>query len=187
VSAEHWLHVGPEVWCRNDVIADFGEVLTGCVKGNVVPYTLGAGAGSKDSGEAERVAKHFCQRVINHTSMELEAVQAAGLVLGMGSSGASADIMYYSGWNHRKVARMVAAGGHDIDFSHEVDEEEGFLAAEAEGTGKSAMVHALSREFACLGLGKIVITAYTGVAAAAAPFGGSTLMLLPLLMMPAHY
>jgi hypothetical protein len=64
--------------------------------------------------------------------MELEAVQAAGLVLGIGSSGASADLVYYSGWVHRKLARIVAAGKGAVDFSNEVDEEEGFLAAEAE-------------------------------------------------------
>ena len=38
------------------------------------------------------------------------------------------------------------------------------------------MVHALEREFARLGLGKLLITAYTGVAAA--PFGGPTLLRL---------
>ena len=29
--------------------------------------------------------KHFTQRVINHGAIEMEAVQAAGVVLGMGS------------------------------------------------------------------------------------------------------
>lgn len=33
--------------CRNGLIADFTTVLSGCTKGNAVPYTLGAGAGSK--------------------------------------------------------------------------------------------------------------------------------------------
>lgn len=51
-----------------------------------------------------------------------------------------------------------------------------FLVVGAGGTGKSAMVHALEREFVRLGLGKLLITAYTGVAAA--PFGGPTLMSL---------
>ena len=50
------------------------------------------------------------------------------------------------------------------------------LVVGAGGTGKSAMVHALTREFARLGLGKLLVTAYTGVAAA--PFGGPTLMSL---------
>ena len=44
----------------------------------------------------------------------------------------------------------------------------------AGGTGKSALVHALKREFERLGLGKLLVTAFTGVAAA--PFAGPTLL-----------
>ena len=50
------------------------------------------------------------------------------------------------------------------------------LSIGAGGTGKSAVVHALSREFKRLGLGRVLVTAYTGVAAA--PFGGPTLLKL---------
>ena len=46
----------------------------------------------------------------------------------------------------------------------------------AGGTGKSKVVHALKREFKRLGLGRLLVTAYTGVAAA--PFGGATLLRL---------
>ena len=46
----------------------------------------------------------------------------------------------------------------------------------AGGTGKSAVVHALRRQFKRLGLGRILVTAYTGVAAA--PFGGPTILKL---------
>jgi len=46
----------------------------------------------------------------------------------------------------------------------------------AGGTGKSAVVHTLRREFKRLGLGRVLVTAYTGVAAA--PFGGPTLLKL---------
>lgn len=46
----------------------------------------------------------------------------------------------------------------------------------AGGTGKSAMVHQLKCEFSRLGLGRLLVTAYTGVAAA--PFGGPTLLSL---------
>lgn len=46
----------------------------------------------------------------------------------------------------------------------------------AGGTGKPAVVHALKREFVRLGLGRLLVTAYTGVAAA--PFGGPTLLSL---------
>ena len=33
--------------CRNGLVADYCEVLAGCVRGNAVPYSLGGGAGSK--------------------------------------------------------------------------------------------------------------------------------------------
>ena len=91
-------------------------------------------SGAEDSGEAERTAKHFCQRAINHASMELEGVQAAGLVLGVGSSGSSNQNEYFSGWNMMNMARIVARGvREDVDLSNEQDEEtDGFLAAEAE-------------------------------------------------------
>jgi uncharacterized protein YbaR (Trm112 family) len=46
----------------------------------------------------------------------------------------------------------------------------------AGGTGKSAVVHALRRQFKRLGLGRVLVTAYTGVAAA--PFAGPTLLRL---------
>ena len=46
----------------------------------------------------------------------------------------------------------------------------------AGGTGKSMVVHALRREFKRLGLGRLLVTAYTGVAAA--PFGGPTILKL---------
>ena len=39
-----------------------------------------------DKLTAERTSKHFCQHVINHSGMELEATQAAGLVLGVKSA-----------------------------------------------------------------------------------------------------
>ncbi len=46
----------------------------------------------------------------------------------------------------------------------------------AGGTGKPAVVHALRRQFKRLGLGRVLVTAYTGVAAA--PFGGPTILKL---------
>ena len=42
------------------------------------------------------------------------------------------------------------------------------------GTGKSAMVHALDVEFVASACGYLLVSAYTGVAAA--PFGGPTLL-----------
>jgi Mrp family chromosome partitioning ATPase len=49
------------------------------------------------------------------------------------------------------------------------------------GAGKSAVVHQLASALAELGLGQVVITAFTGVAAA--PFGGATLLKLFSLSM----
>jgi hypothetical protein len=74
---------------------------------------------AEDSGTEERQAKHFCQRVIN-SAMEIEAVQAAGVVCGIRSSGASDAIQYYSAWDVLRLAR-IASAGHvaDIDFTHE--------------------------------------------------------------------
>ena len=42
-----WSSIGEKMACRNGLIADYNIVLAGCVRGNAVPYTLGAGAGSK--------------------------------------------------------------------------------------------------------------------------------------------
>jgi hypothetical protein len=77
--------------------------LSSCTGANAVPLSLGAGAGSKsaamyqikymgkadDSGEADRTARHFAQRALNHAHCELEATQCAGIVLGQNSPGAS--------------------------------------------------------------------------------------------------
>ena len=73
---------------------------------------------AEDAGTEGREARRFAQRVINSAAMELEAVQAAGVVLGMGSSGSSDEIEYYSAWDARKLARIVADGVYDdVDFS----------------------------------------------------------------------
>ena len=63
-----------------------------------------------DKCTAERTSKHFCQHVINHASMELEATQAAGVVLGIKSYGRSDDIDYHSAWDHVKVAAYAESG-----------------------------------------------------------------------------
>ena len=151
--------------CRNSIIADYSLVLSGCTRGNAVPYSLGAGSGSKsaslyqikymgkdcveisasatmlidayehikqfpssaeDAGSDDRRAIHFCQRVINTGGMELEGLQAAGVVLDVQSSGASDGIEYYSGWEILRLAR-IAAKGHtgDIDFRNEELDNDG--------------------------------------------------------------
>ena len=63
-----------------------------------------------DKCTAERTSKHFCQHVINHASMELEATQAAGVVLGIKSYGRSDDLDYHSAWDHVKVAAYAESG-----------------------------------------------------------------------------
>jgi hypothetical protein len=58
--------------------------------------------------------------------MELEAVQAAGVVLNIKSSGASDSIEYYSGWEVLCLALIVAEGhAGDIDFSNEKLNDDG--------------------------------------------------------------
>ena len=52
------------------------------------------------------------------------------------------------------------------------------------GAGKSCMVHALERHIHATGCGKLLVTAYTGVAAA--PFGGPTLLRLHSLGIYRH-
>ena len=48
--------------------------------------------------------------LFNHASMELEATQAAGVVLGIKSYGRSDDIDYHSAWDHVKVAAYAESG-----------------------------------------------------------------------------
>ena len=62
---------------------------------------------AEDSGTSERYAKHFIQHVLNHACMELEATQAASIVLGIGSSGGSDAIEYHSGWDFLNLAIAV--------------------------------------------------------------------------------
>ena len=47
---------------------------------------------------------------VKHSGMELEATQAAGLVLGVKSYGASDELDYHSGWDHIKVAAEAEHG-----------------------------------------------------------------------------
>ena len=63
---------------------------------------------AEDALSADRTAKHFCQYVNNHACMELEATQAAALVLGIDSYGGSDDLDYHSAWDTIKVAAYAA-------------------------------------------------------------------------------
>jgi hypothetical protein len=71
------------------------------------------------------------------------------------------------GWTQRDIT----------DKAHRLGLRQITMMTGAGGTGKSAVVHAIKREFQRLiGLGCLLVTAYTGVAAA--PFGGPTLLSL---------
>ena len=98
---------------------------------------------AEDAGEPERIAKHFMQHVINSSNMELEATQAAGVVLGIGSSGGSENIDYLGAWDLVKVAGAVSKGELDVSLSHVLDEEEdrgegNVQGADAEGEDEEA-------------------------------------------------
>ena len=75
---------------------------------------------AEDTGTQDRRTIHFCQHAINKGCVEMEALQAAGVVLTIHSSGKSDAIQYYSGWDVVRVAK-IASKGHagDIDFRNE--------------------------------------------------------------------
>ena len=78
-----------------------------------------------DAETYDRQAKYFCQRVLNHACMELEGLQAAGIVLGHRSSGSSDALVYYSGWDVQRLARIASAGhAGDVNFVNEVMDDD---------------------------------------------------------------
>jgi hypothetical protein len=75
---------------------------------------------AEDASTYDRIAKYFCQRVINHSAMELEGGQAAEIVMEERSSGSSDALVYFSGWDIQRLARIAAAGhASDVNFSNE--------------------------------------------------------------------
>jgi hypothetical protein len=75
---------------------------------------------SWDATTYDRIAKYFCQRVINHSAMELEGEQATEIFLGERSAGSSDALVYFSGWDIQWLARIAAAGhASDVNFSNE--------------------------------------------------------------------
>ena len=176
----------PAFVCRNGIIADWNVIMAGCIAGNAVPLTLGAGSASKatamysikymgkdaynisaaatvlheahkavhdhpssakDKLTADRTAKHFCQHVVNHAAMELEATQAAGLVLGINSYGSSDPLDYHSAWDVIKVAACAASGKlveePDMADNDALLEDESILcrAINKDGTPRPTQVH----------------------------------------------
>ena len=76
---------------------------------------------AEDAGTQDRWGKYFCQRAINHSTMELEGVQAASLITTLRSSGSSDSIHYFSGWDVERLARIAARGViDDVNFGNEV-------------------------------------------------------------------
>lgn len=73
-----------------------------------------------DTGTIDRTSKYFCQRAIHHSGMEMEGIQAAGIVTSLRSSGSSDVIHYYSAWDMQRLARIVSVGHNtDVNFIHE--------------------------------------------------------------------
>ena len=117
---------------------------------------FGSSADDRDSDPLTRRAKFFCARVINHASMEMAAVQAAGVVLGMRSSGSSDDISYCAPWDVRKLARIVESGVYDdTDFARELSEDDAPAAAEHADDGVRLDIDAEEAELRRLEAGSV--------------------------------
>ena len=93
-----------------------------------------------DTGTQVRRNIHFCQHAINKGCVEMEALQAAGVVLGVHSSGKSDAIQYYSGWDMVRVAK-IASKGHagDIDFQNEDLEDVDTYCDDVHGGGNDGL------------------------------------------------
>ena len=81
---------------------------------------------AEDADEPQRVAKHYMQHIINSANMEIEATQAAGIVLGMQSASGSHAPSFHGAWEVVALAR-VACGAESTT--------EGLLKMRAENEG----------------------------------------------------
>ena len=80
---------------------------------------------AEDSGTVDRSTRHFVQRIINKSTMELEASQAACIVLQQESSTCADTLKFSSLWELRKLACIVAGGTYDdIDFTNALREDD---------------------------------------------------------------
>lgn len=81
-----------------------------------------------DRDTEERKTKQFAAWVVNHSQMELEATQAAGLVLGIGSANGSEKTEAHFGWDFERLARIAAETRDqplaDTTFGQGGDEED---------------------------------------------------------------
>lgn len=89
------------------------------------PLTMSS---AEDAGQPERNAKHFMQHVINSANMELEATQAASIVLDMPSSTGSHGHEYHCAWDAVHLAEVASC---NESTTH------GLLTMTAEGTEKT--------------------------------------------------
>ncbi len=75
---------------------------------------------AEDVGSIDRGGKYYCQRTLNHSTMELEGHQAASLVTSLPSSASSDAIHFYSGWDILRLARIVGESVlDDVNFSND--------------------------------------------------------------------
>ena len=75
-----------------------------------------------DKDDPERIAKYFAQRVLN-SNIEMDATQAADVVLGHSSSDHTARSQFL--WTHEnlKVARTCVVEGDTRDLDEHKDDE----------------------------------------------------------------
>ena len=90
-------------------LSSSASVLAECAK-----YIQEFPSSAADSTQFERNAKHFAQRVLNTASCELEATQAAGVVLGIPSSKSSDVLAFCNLWDVLRLAKLAAVPGCNI-------------------------------------------------------------------------
>jgi hypothetical protein len=64
-------------------------------------------SGAIDSGDPDRIAKHYCQHVLNKSAMELPAVVAASVVLGLRSSYYTDEPQMHQAWDFVRLALSI--------------------------------------------------------------------------------
>ena len=74
---------------------------------------------AEDSGSLGRNAMHFMQRILNSAESEMEATRAASIVLGLASSGASAENSFMWFWDYVKLAVFKEPSGSESDSGDE--------------------------------------------------------------------
>ena len=78
---------------------------------------------AEDTTSYARAARQFAQRVINKSGMELNASQAASIVLGVSDSDGSETYLYHAGWDYTRLARLMVHTNGKLD-GHMFEQEE---------------------------------------------------------------